>query len=92
MLIILERMSHLIKEVILYKRPQCHLCDDALLQLELLQPDFNFKIKEININESDELIEMYGLYIPVIEIDGNIIQYGQVDMDHIYRYLQKFNK
>ena len=54
--------------------------------------DFNFTIKEINIDKSDELTEMFGLYIPVIEIDGEIVQYGQIDMDHIYSYLQNFNK
>ena len=33
----------------------------------------------MNINESDELTEKYGLMIPVIEVDGEIVQYGEVD-------------
>lgn len=80
------------KEVLLYSRPHCHLCVEAYFLLEILQTEFSFTIKEVNIDESDELTEKYGLYIPVIEIDGEVIQFGQIDIGRITQYLQKLHK
>lgn len=62
-----------------YTRPGCHLCDDARLMLKLVQEDVEFEVNEINIEEDDALHEKYMLMIPVIELEGKIIQYGQVD-------------
>ncbi|TQR19953.1 glutaredoxin family protein [Psychrobacillus vulpis] len=62
-----------------YTRPGCHLCEDARLMLKLVQEDISFEIKEINIEENDELHEKYMLMIPVVELENNIIQYGQID-------------
>lgn len=62
-----------------YTRPGCHLCDDARLMLKLVREDVDFEITEINIEEDDALHEKYMLMIPVIELEGKVIQYGQVD-------------
>jgi glutaredoxin len=65
--------------VIFYTRNQCHLCTDAKLNLKLVQDDLKFDIIEKDIDQSDELTERFGLMIPVVEYDGEIIQYGQID-------------
>ena len=62
-----------------YTRPGCHLCDDARLMLKLVKEDVAFDIKEINIEEDDTLHEKYLLMIPVIELEDEIIQFGQID-------------
>lgn len=62
-----------------YTRPGCHLCEDARLMLKLVQEDVSFEINEMNIEEDDALHEKYMLMIPVVEFEGEIIQYGQVD-------------
>ncbi|WP_210365306.1 glutaredoxin family protein [Bacillus sp. REN3] len=67
------------KIVRLYSRPRCHLCDTAREILEDLQQQWLFQIEEINIDLDDELVERYGIMIPVIELDGEEIQYGRVD-------------
>lgn len=67
------------KEVYFYTRPQCSLCEEAKLVLELVQEEMPFLIHEVNIDENDELTEKYGLMIPVIELDGEIVQFGCVD-------------
>lgn len=67
------------KEVYFYTRPQCPLCEEAKRTLELVREEIAFRMYEMNINESDELTEKYGLMIPVIEVDGEIVQYGEVD-------------
>ena len=66
-------------EVNFYTRPGCHLCEDARLMLKLVQEDIPFRINEINIEEDDVLHEKYMLMIPVVELEGSIIQYGRVD-------------
>lgn len=67
-------------EVIYYTRKKCELCEDGKLLLQILQKEYRFDIIEKDIDTSDELTERYGLMIPVVEIDGEIIQYGQIDL------------
>lgn len=65
--------------VTFYTRTQCGLCEDAKITLKLLQDELGFEIIEIDIEETDELTERFGLMIPVVELDGEILQYGQID-------------
>ncbi|GIN85387.1 thioredoxin family protein [Heyndrickxia sporothermodurans] len=79
-------------EVVFYTRDQCMLCKEAKQLLTLLKEEHDFQLLEININESDELTEAYGLMIPVIEVEKEIIQYGQIDYFSLNHYLQQKNK
>ncbi|PFA67455.1 NrdH-redoxin [Bacillus sp. AFS015802] len=65
--------------VTFYTRTQCGLCEDAKMTLKLLRDELGFEINEIDIDESDDLTERFGLMIPVVELDGEILQYGQID-------------
>lgn len=76
-------------DVIFYTRPVCPLCEEAKLMLQLVQEDIPFNLIERNIEEKDEWTEKYGLMIPVVEVDGEIVQYGQVDFYTISKRLQK---
>lgn len=67
------------QQVVFYTRKKCHLCEDAKQILDLLQDDYLFEIVERDIESNDEWIETYGLMIPVIEIEGEVVQYGQID-------------
>ncbi|WP_075982883.1 glutaredoxin family protein [Bacillus massilinigeriensis] len=73
--------------VILYTRNGCHLCEQAKEILVELKQQFNFVLDEVDINHSDELTEKYGLMIPVVEINGKEVQFGQVDKMFIYEAL-----
>lgn len=76
-------------QVIFYTRNQCQLCKEAMHLLTILQSEFSFEIIKKNIDESDELTEKYGLMIPVIEMNNEIIQYGQIDYFTLQSYLKK---
>ncbi|MDT9026362.1 glutaredoxin family protein [Rossellomorea yichunensis] len=67
------------KQVLFYTRNQCGLCQDAKITLKLLEDELGFEIKEIDIDENDDLTERFGLMIPVVEMEGEILQYGQID-------------
>ncbi|MBS4195306.1 glutaredoxin family protein [Lederbergia citri] len=66
-------------EVIFYTRNRCPLCVDAKLILQHLQKEHSFQIIERDIETSDEWTEKYGLMIPVVEINGEVVQYGMID-------------
>ena len=65
--------------VTLYTRKGCPLCEQAELVIEMVQEESLFQYEAIDIETSDDLTERFGLMIPVIEVDGEILQYGQVD-------------
>lgn len=67
------------KTLTLYTRNKCPLCDKAKQIIMELKEEFNFQYIEYDIDDRDELIERYGLMIPVVHVDGEEIQYGQVD-------------
>lgn len=71
-----------------YTRPVCPLCDKAKAQLLELANEFPLVIHEIDIYQDDDLLEKYQLMIPVIEIDGEEVDYGMVSQDAVRHYLQ----
>lgn len=74
--------------IYLYTRPGCHLCEEAKKNLLLLQENSEFKITERNIDERDEWTEKYGLMIPVIALNEQIIDYGNISFPAISEKLQ----
>lgn len=73
----------------LYTRKVCPLCDKAKKILLELSRDYDFRYIEIDIAENDFLTEKYGLMIPVVEIDGQEVQYGKIDKMFIQNYFTK---
>ncbi|HET6449487.1 MAG TPA: glutaredoxin family protein [Conexibacter sp.] len=58
------------REVVLYGRPGCHLCDDARAVLERLRGELPFALVERDIEQDDALFKAYLERIPVIALDG----------------------
>jgi c-di-GMP-related signal transduction protein len=61
-------------EVVLYGRPGCHLCEEALAAIVALHAEgYRFELREVDI-ESDELLLRRLLErIPVVEVDGELV-------------------
>jgi glutaredoxin len=59
-----------LRQVVLYSRPGCHLCDDARAALRQVRASVPFELREVDIETSDALVGEYGLRIPVVVIDG----------------------
>ena len=55
--------------VIVYSRPGCHLCDDAMAAIRAARCDNAFTLEEVNIESSRELLLKYQFDIPVIMIN-----------------------
>ena len=62
------------RTVVLYGRPECHLCDEArdILQ-ELIARAGDVEMQELNIEEDEGLLRSFLERIPVIELDGLVI-------------------
>lgn len=52
--------------LILYTTLGCHLCEQAKEQVWPLLADSRWRLKEVDIADSDALVERYGVRIPVI--------------------------
>jgi glutaredoxin len=65
-------------EIILYSKPQCHLCHEAKELLETLCASVGLTYQEIDIYTDDALLEKYQWMIPVITVDGMVIDWGKV--------------
>jgi hypothetical protein len=62
------------RNVVLYARRDCHLCDEARASLERLRAEgLDFELEEIDIEVNDELHARFLERIPVVELDGEII-------------------
>ena len=67
------------RQVQIYSRHGCHLCDDALSTLENLQKELNFQIQKIFIDGDPDLEARYGDLVPVIQIDHKQHDFFRVD-------------
>ncbi|GMB09073.1 glutaredoxin-like protein DUF836 [Thermolongibacillus altinsuensis] len=76
-------------KVVVYSKQNCCLCDQAKKALIELQKEMPFQLEEIDIYEDDRLLEKYQLMIPVVEIDGEVIEYGIIHKDAIRKRLQR---
>jgi glutaredoxin len=75
--------------ITLYSRQGCHLCDQAKQSIIELQKEFDFNLDEVDIDQNDELTELYGLMIPVVFINGKEAGFGQINKMDISNRLQE---
>jgi glutaredoxin len=75
--------------VTVYSRHGCHLCENALEILTPLSKELDFEIEIINIQDNQELINLYSDQIPVIHIDGKHHDFYKVDPVRFRSSLEK---
>lgn len=71
----------------LYVKPHCSLCEDAKSVLKDLQTDYTFSVKEIDIEEDEAFFETYGWKVPVLEMNGETVDYGKISAYQVKKYL-----
>ncbi len=64
--------------VTFYTKPGCGLCDEAEQMMRLVSEDFPFTWTTVNIEDDDAKHEQYMLMIPVLELDGEVLCYGNI--------------
>ena len=57
--------------VVVYSRPGCHLCEEAIAALVALHDEgYRFDLHEVDIESDELLLRRHLERIPVVEIDG----------------------
>jgi len=76
------------REVTLYTRPGCHLCDEAKSAIAPLLQEFGAELREVNIDADPVLKERYGWDIPVLFIGQRKAAKHRVDLEQFRRQLR----
>jgi hypothetical protein len=59
-----------VRTVVVYGRPGCHLCEEALTVVEAVRRRVPFTLEQRDIESDDALFRAYLERIPVVTIDG----------------------
>jgi glutaredoxin len=63
-----------VSSVVVYSRPGCHLCEEAVQALVALhQEGYRFELQEVDIESEELLLRRLLEKIPVVEIDGVVV-------------------
>ncbi len=76
------------RDVTLYTRPGCHLCDEAKSAIAPLLREFGMALREVSIDADPILRERYGLDVPVIFIGRHKAAKHRVDLEQFRRQLK----
>lgn len=77
------------REVTLYTRPGCHLCEKARTAIAPLLREFGASLREVNIEKDAVLEQRYGWDIPVIFIGAHKAAKHRVDAEQFRRQLRE---
>jgi glutaredoxin len=76
------------RDVTIYSRPGCHLCEEAKAQMAPLLKEFGARLTEINIDEDAELRARYDYDVPVIFLGARKAAKHRVDLTQFRRQLR----
>ena len=77
------------RDVTLFSRPGCHLCEEAKVAIAPLLREFGAVLREVNIDQDPALKERYGLDIPVIFIGTHKAVKHRVNLLQFRKQLQE---
>jgi glutaredoxin len=76
------------RDVTIYSRPGCHLCEEAKAQIAPLLKEFGARLTEINIDEDPELRVRYDFDVPVIFLGARKAAKHRVDIAQFRRQVR----
>ena len=76
------------RDVTIYSRPGCHLCEEAKEQIAPLLKEFGAHLTEINIDEDSQLRARYDCEVPVIFLGARKAAKHRVDVIQFRRQLR----
>jgi glutaredoxin len=76
------------REVTLYARPGCHLCEEAKAAMTPVLREFGAVLYEVNIEHDAVLEERYGWEIPVVFIGPQKAAKHRVNVEQFRRQLR----
>lgn len=77
------------RKITFYTTLGCHLCDQALEMLKSLEREGLVAVTEVDIADDDELVEAYGVRIPVLRRRDDGLELGwPFGIKEIKRFLE----
>ncbi|HYV39819.1 MAG TPA: glutaredoxin family protein [Gemmataceae bacterium] len=76
------------RQVVMYTRQGCHLCDEAWQLLTDMQAKHALKLTAVDVDSQPDLIQQFGERVPVIVIDGKERFWGRTNRVLLERFLQ----
>jgi flavoprotein len=71
-------------QLVLYSRPGCHLCEQALEELVALHGEgYRFELREVDIESDETLLRGMLERIPVLELNGEVVSELILDRDSV---------
>src|ERR1700676_1887718 len=68
------------RDITIYSRPGCHLCEEAKSQFAPLLKEFGARLTEINIDEDPDLRARYDYDVPVIFLGSRKAAKYRIDL------------
>ena len=79
------------REITLYTRKGCHLCDDAKAAIAPLLAEFGATLREVDIDDNPLSRERYTNDVPVVFLGSQMFARHRLDGTLLRRELQKAN-
>ena len=76
------------KEVTVYSRSGCHLCEIAIDRINSVINEYKFTLEIVLIDNNRELEKEFGEQVPVILINNKIHDYWRVDLERFITALK----
>lgn len=74
----------------LYSRLWCHLCDDMLDKLRVMQAEVPFELEVLDVDNEPALEAAYGELVPVLMHGKHRLCHYHLDSSAVTEYLRKF--
>ena len=66
-----------------YTKPGCHLCEDACAAVARITSDLGVGWDDVDVSSDEALMQQWGEYIPVILVDGEVLDWFRVREDRL---------
>ncbi|TCP24859.1 glutaredoxin [Scopulibacillus darangshiensis] len=74
------------REIILYTKRDCPLCEEGKAVLAILCNESGETFREVDIYTNDTFLEKYQLMIPVVAVDGKDVAWGRLSFASLVEY------
>jgi glutaredoxin len=77
------------RDLTLYSRPGCHLCDEMKKQISPLISKFNARLREVDIDTDPILRQRYNEEVPLLFLGSRKVAKYSVDIEQLRRQLER---
>jgi glutaredoxin len=77
------------RELTLYTRPGCHLCEEAKSEIASLLREYGARLREVNIDDDPALRERYANDVPILFLGSRKVAKHRMNLTQLRRQLKE---